>query len=444
MDFLFERFASNKSAIAYVDETRSFTYGDMLEKIDSYGKILEEKGVKPAQVVMLIGQDAPEVFFFVLALLKNGNTVAPITLESAVELDTVMALSENRWTVEFSADAQDISFTETDCEPSNPMLVDFLSTGAPGVLVFSSGTSGIPKAILHNFLVVAAKFEKPRKPITAIAFLMLDHFGGINTLVSITSSLGTVVAIRSRSVAETCRAIEKHKVELLPTTPSFLTMLVHSDLAERFDLSSLNLISYGTEIMPQTTLDKLGRKFPNVKLQQTYGLSEVGVLRSQSRPDGSLWVRIGGEGFQTKVVDETLRIKSDFAMVGYLNEEVPFDEEGWFDTQDRVEVNGEYFRFLGRTSDLINIGGQKVYPAEIEEIILDLENINDVVVVGEKNNLLGNIVVARVVTKEEETPGSLKKRIRKVCAERLAAFKVPSKVVLADKALFSERMKKVR
>lgn len=180
-------------------------------------------------------------------------------------------------------------------------------------------------------------------------------------------------------------------------------------------------------------------------LQQTYGLSELGVLRSKSRPDGSLWVRVGGDGFQTKVVDGILWIKSDYAMVGYLNAPQPFDTEGWFNTQDLVEVEGEWLRILGRDSDLINIAGQKVYPAEAEQAILELDNIKDVAIFGERNLLLGNIVVAKVATIEPETAASLKLRIRKSCARSLAAFKLPTKVIVVDAdELYSVRLKKRR
>jgi acyl-CoA synthetase (AMP-forming)/AMP-acid ligase II len=323
-------------------------------------------------------------------------------------------------------------------------MAGFLATGAPGLVLFSSGSTGKPKGILHDFNRVAEKFIKQRKPITAIPFLMLDHFGGINTILAITSSLGHVVTVRNRSVPSICSAIQDFKVELLPATPSFLTLLMTSQLHRQYDLSSLKRITYGTEVMPQTTLDRLHQAFPQVELQQTYGLSEVGVLRSKSRPDGSLWVRIGGEGFQTRVVDGILWIKSEYAMIGYLNAPSEFDGEGWFNTHDRVEVDGDYFRILGRATDLINVGGQKVYPAEIEDVILGLENVLDVAVFGERHPLLGQIVVAKVALDQPEEPAALKLRIRKACLAALAPFKAPTKVICAEDALYSARQKKIR
>jgi acyl-CoA synthetase (AMP-forming)/AMP-acid ligase II len=132
-------------------------------------------------------------------------------------------------------------------------------------------------------------------------------------------------------------------------------------------------------------------------------------------------------------------------MLGYLNASSPFDAEGWFNTQDLVEIEGEWLRILGRDSDLINIAGQKVYPAEVEQAILELDNIKDVAVYGETNPLLGQIVVAKVATIEPESAASLKQRIRKACAHTLAAFKLPTKVVVADaEEFYSVRLKKKR
>jgi acyl-CoA synthetase (AMP-forming)/AMP-acid ligase II len=444
MDFLLDRFVQAPEAVAFIDDGRRVTYRELRDAVGRYAAFIERHGIRRGDVVVTVGDYSPEIFAFMLALAGNGNVLAPLTRDSVVEKDVVMEISEAGWFVDFAGAIEDITVESTGRAPSNPLTLGLTEQGAAGLLLFSSGSTGKPKGILHEWERMARKFEQPRKPIVAICFLMLDHFGGINTLLSITSSLGTVVTVRERSVTSICRTIQDQHVEVLPTTPSFLNMLVRSGAHERLDLSSLRLITYGTEVMPEATLERLGRIFPGVKLQQTYGLSELGVLRSKSRDDGSLWVRIGGEGFATKVVEDILWIKSDYAMLGYLNAPSPFDADGWFCTEDRVEVDGEWFRILGRVTDLMNIGGQKVYPAEVEDVILELDNVEDVAVFAEQNALVGSIVVARVTTTTPEPVGELKKRIRRACAERLASFKVPSKVVLADQALYSSRHKKIR
>ena len=153
---------------------------------------------------------------------------------------------------------------------------------------------------------------------------------------------------------------------------------------------------------------------------------------------------MGGAGFQTKVVEGILWIKSEYAMVGYLNAPSEFDDEGWFNTHDRVEVDGDYFRILGRVTDVINVGGKKVYPGEIEDVILSLDNIVDVAVYGERHPLLGQIVAAKVRVEAPEDAAGLKLRIRQACIGALSPFKAPSKVTVVQDSLHSTRQKKIR
>ena len=443
MEFLFERFESAPGSNAFIDSGRAFSYGELTELTRRLGVRLRQEGVVDGDVVVVLGDYSPEIVCLLFALMRSRCIVVPVTREAIVDLDTVLQLSEAQWVIDGTSD--ELHFTGTGRASTNELVGGLRSAGDPGLILFSSGSTGTPKAILHNMCLVTDKFRKPGPSLVAIAFLMLDHFGGMNTILAILGGLGTVVTVRDRSVVSICSAIEAQQVEVLPTTPSFLNMLVRSDAVDRFDLTSLKRITYGTEVMPQQTLDRVSRAFPGVVLQQTYGLSELGVLRSKSRDDGSLWVRVGGEGFQTKVVDGVLWIKSEYAMVGYLNAPSPFDADGWFNTQDLVEVDGDWLRILGRDTDLINVAGQKVYPAEVEQAILQLPNIKDVAVYGESNPLLGQVVVARVAPVEPETAGSLKQRIRRGCADRLAAYMLPTKVIVADEAEFySARLKKRR
>lgn len=442
--WLLERFASAPERAAFASADGEVTYGRLLEMVEAHAAALEAQGVGAGEIVAVVGDFSPAVFAFLLALAGRGATAIPLTRHAVIEIDAALAVSGCDWLAEFDGDLREVAVRRHPVPLSSALMAEFRAAGRAGLVFFSSGSTGAPKGILHDVGRVASKFQAQRQPAVAIAFLMLDHFGGINTLLAITSSLGTVVTVRERSVEAVCEAVERHRVELLPATPSFLTLLMASGAHRDRDLSSLRRITYGTEVMPQATLDRLRAAFPAVEFQQTYGLSEVGVLRSQSRADGSLWVRIGGGGFETRVVDGILWIRSDYAMVGYLNAPSHFDADGWFNTQDRVEVDGEWVRILGRVTDLINVGGQKVYPAEVEDVILGLPNIRDVAVHGEAHPLLGQVVVAKVATVEPEEGGALKARIRAACRDRLAAYKIPAKVVLAHGEFHSARHKKLR
>ena len=156
------------------------------------------------------------------------------------------------------------------------------------------------------------------------------------------------------------------------------------------------------------------------------------------------WVKVGGGEFQTRIVDGMLELKSKSAMLGYLNAANPFTEDGWFKTGDVVEVDGEYIRFLGRNSEIINVGGKKVYPAEVESVLQLLEGVEDVSVTGEQNPIIGQIVVARVKISTDEKLNSFRRRMRVFCENKMEGFKIPQKVNFVNEAMNGKRFKKMR
>jgi acyl-CoA synthetase (AMP-forming)/AMP-acid ligase II len=155
-------------------------------------------------------------------------------------------------------------------------------------------------------------------------------------------------------------------------------------------------------------------------------------------------VKVGGEGFETRIVDGMLQIKAQSAMLGYLNAPSPFTDDGWFLTNDVVEQDGEWLRILGRKSELINVGGEKVYPAEVESVIQELDNVRDVTVRGQRHAIIGQIVTARVTLERPEPVRDFTLRLKKFCAGRLEPFKIPVKVEIADETQFGARFKRMR
>ncbi len=153
---------------------------------------------------------------------------------------------------------------------------------------------------------------------------------------------------------------------------------------------------------------------------------------------------MGGEGINYKVKNNILFVKSRFAMSGYLNAPSPFDEEGWYNTGDMVEINGEYLKILGRNSEIINVGGEKVYPAEVEDILLGLSNVKDVIVKGKSNPLVGQIVSAIFHLKEEELIADFRKRMTSYCRNKMEAFKIPRIIRISKEGFMGDRLKKAR
>ena len=315
----------------------------------------------------------------------------------------------------------------------------------PGLVLFSSGTSGPIKGIVHDAYSLFDKVSRmtPRFQRT-LAFLILDHLGGLDTLIYSLANMGCLVVPDERTPDGILATIEKHRVQLLPTSPSFLSLVLLSGAYERHSLKSLEKISYGAEAMPAKLLDRFHQLFPHIKMVQTYALSELGVLRSASEASDSLWMRLGGEDFATRIVDNILQVRSSKMMLGYLNAPTAMTDDGWFITGDIVETSGQYLRVRGRVSDTINVGGEKVNPLEVEDMIRELEEVGDVLVFGEPNAILGQIVCARVVLVKRDSTDQAITRIRKHCLARMPKYKVPMRIEIVEGDLSGERHKRKR
>jgi acyl-CoA synthetase (AMP-forming)/AMP-acid ligase II len=432
---------SDRPALIWRNESCSFAR--LSDLCDGWRGRLAQHGIKPGDTLAICGDYSPTLCALLLAALLNRNIIIPLASATAPRWERLMDLAQVQFAVCFNND-DSWHVTRFERAVSHPLLRQLRQRDAPGLVLFSSGSTGESKASVLDFARLLAKFEAPRPAYRTLVFLLLDHIGGINTLLHGLCHGGTIVTTRERSPDAVCTAIATHRIQLLPTTPTFLRLLLIADAVRRHDLSSLEIVSYGTEPMPPSTLAAVREALPWVRLKQTYGLSELGILPTQSRDSGSVWLKLGTTSFEHKIVDDILWIRSPSAMLGYLNAPSPFDADGWFNTQDLVERDGEYIRILGRRSELINVGGEKVHPTEIENLLLQLDNVKDVTVRGQPNPITGEVVAAKITTLVPEDPGVLKRRVRQFCRARLEGYKIPALVEVVAEDHYGERFKKSR
>ena len=443
IDFLFNVFRESTKAEAVIWRDQSFAYDKLLQRTNDWSHYLHQNRIGSGTVVAIEAEFSPNAIALMLALIENGSIVVPLTASVAAKKSEFIAIAEVEVLLELAGDDRS-QMTRFDRPPGHELLQQLRERKHPGLILFSSGSTGESKAAVHDIVGMLNKFKIRRHARRAITFLLYDHIGGFNTMLYQLSNGGCIVTVQDRDPDTVLRAIERHKVELLPTSPTFINLVLLSEAYRRYDLSSLKIVTYGTEPMPESTLRRFHSVLPHIQLQQTYGLSEVGILRSKSRSSDSLWVKVGGEGFQTRVVDEILQIKAESAMLGYLNAPSPFTEDGWFNTDDKVEVDGEYFRILGRQSEMINVGGQKVYPAEVESVVQEMPQVAEVSVYGEKNAIMGQIVCAAIRLSEPRDPQTFHRELREFCRQRLQAFQIPARIRFVDGALHGQRFKKNR
>jgi long-chain acyl-CoA synthetase len=339
----------------------NLSFADVEESVSQKVEGLDE--IKAGDVVALIGDFDRSTIATMLRLFDAGAVLMPLTTDTVADHEYFFEAGR----VDFVVQGATVRRRPGN-DRNHPLLEELRGRGHPGLILFSSGTTGRPKAILHDFDNFLARYEVPRPPLRALSFLLFDHVGGINTMLHTLFNKGVVIVPSDRTPEAIASDLIEYKVELLPTTPTFLRMMLLAGTLDA-EFPSLKVITYGTEKMDQGTLERLAAKLPSVDFRQTYGMSELGIFQVKSKARDSLWMKIGGKGVESRVVNGVLEIKSDNRMLGYLNAASPF-VDGWYDTGDVVEQDGEYIKVVGRAKEWLNIGGLKILPSEIERVAL--------------------------------------------------------------------------
>lgn len=442
ISILLSRFEQYSAAYAMQWNGLRVTYSNLLKSILVIEAKLVELRIENS-VVSLDGDFSPQAIALLISLLRRGNTVALMTNRTPNQRDQLNDISTAQWRLNVTTE-DTIEFVSTAATVDSPLLNGLISIADPGLIIFSSGSTGKPKGIVHRALPIIQRHLNRKKSLRTIAFLLFDHIGGINTLFYVLSNGGTLVIPPDRQPLTVADEIDRYNVQAITTSPTFLNLLLLSGAFEHHSFKSLQIINYSSEPMPSSTLSRLNELLPNVQLSQAYGLTETGVLPVRSMGSDSLWITFGNNDCIVRVVDGLLEVKSSTTMLGYLNDVSPFTPDGYIRTGDVVVREGDYFRILGRSTDLINVGGQKVYPAEIENALRGIPNVIDVMVSTENNAITGHVVKATFWINEIESLDSFKVKLRKHCEERLSLFQMPKKVVLTREPLHNQRYKKIR
>jgi len=439
---LLRRMEDNSDNAAIIYEDDMFLYRDLLNLKTDADNILRDKGVAAGDVVALCADYSPASMAMLLSLIANRNIVVPISISLNKGGDQYLAISNPDFIVE--VDQLPFRVNRQENKPGkNKLIAQLGEESVPGLVLFTSGTTGTPKAVLHDLNKLMSKFIEADKKYTTLCFLMFDHIGGVDTYFYALFSGGLAVFPRSRDPDYVCELIETHAVEVLPVSPTFLNLILLSGAHREFDMSSLQIITFGSEKISDSLLARAEQGFNSARLVQKYGITEIGSPSSKTHPQDASLIKVVSDSVETRVVNGILHIRAATAMVGYLNAESPFTEDGWFNTGDAAEVHGDYIKIMGRKSDMINVGGEKVFPAEIESVILEVENIAEAIVFGEENPIIGQMVCARVRLVDVRDSDNIVARLKIYCAERLEKHKVPVKIHISEEKLHSDRYKKV-
>jgi len=207
-----------KLAVIWKDNSYSYSY--ILKRIDYWRSKLEF--IQSGTIIGIEGDFSPEAIAILFVLIEKNVILVPLDINHTNKNEKKYDIAELQLIIRIKSE-DDIKFIKREAAPEQHDFYKLLiERNVPGLVLFTSGTSGEPKAALHDFSKLLAKFNIKRKALRTINFLLFDHWGGLNTLFHILSNGGTVVIVENRTPDYVCTLIEKYEVEILPTSPTFI------------------------------------------------------------------------------------------------------------------------------------------------------------------------------------------------------------------------------
>lgn len=476
----------NKEALVFQDER--LTYGELNLRVKKLAGALQNIGLKKGDRVGILLKNCIEWFELIFAIAKLGAVFVPINwmfrpAEAEFIIDdsgaSILAVGDDLVDIitpiisklsnvkevicvekfggerpkEFLSYSK-LPFRETDII-ERPRLDDIY------LLQYTSGTTGTPKGATHthgtllwNLLYQIFDFDMRANSCT-LTIPSLCWAAGLHDMTLASLWIGGKVIlmpsgnIEIRTILE---MIQREKVTNTVLVPTILRKLVDFPEAKKFDLTSLGFVVTGGEPVPVTLLSRLYEMLPGAPILQGFGLSEGPTIATILAKDEGL-TKIGSAGHavsncEVSIVDDEMNhltsnvegeivLRSPATMVGYWNRPKENEEAfrgGWFHTGDsgKLDENG-YVYVTGRKKDMIISGGLNVYPAEIENVILKDERVEEVAVIGVADEKWGEI--GKAIIKLKSGQRMTEQEVIELCNKNLAKFKVPKKAKFIEEPL---------
>ncbi len=305
-------------------------------------------------------------------------------------------------------------------------LLDAAKNSAATLTLFTSGTTGRPKSVSHTMRSISKRIRVSPKHAGDVWGFAYNpsHMAGIQVLLQALANGNPLVNLFGLPAEEVAGKIARHKITHISATPTFYRMLAGAGA----EFPNVVRATFGGERVDEPLCRRVEKMFPSAKINNVYASTEAGALFAC---DGDAFSIPPDIADSVKISDGEILLRRD--ILG-TSESFSFDADGFYRTGDKIEwadADKTKFRIVARANGMVNVGGYKVNPAEVEAALRGVEGIADAAVFGKKNSVLGNILCADIVAErgaEIDEPA-----LRKKLAESLQQFKIPRIVKFVEK-----------
>jgi fatty-acyl-CoA synthase len=453
-------FTPDKPALHFQGET--WTYAHFAHRISTVAHALHARfGIGRGDRVAILSPNHPDYLVLLYACARLGAMLVPLNWRLATpELLFILADADVRLlivaagfdAVATAASTQVIALDALcDLSPTTHVDAD-ADWSAPLLIVYTAGTTGRPKGavLTQQALLANAVMSQHMHAMTSddhvLTVLPLFHVGGLNIQTTPALQLGATVTLHARfTPEEMLRAIAQDKPTLTVLVPSTIQPLLDHPHWQHTDLSSLRAISTGSTLVPQGLVDAVQAR--NVPVLQVYGSTETSPIAVYTRLGGDLSrpLSTGLPGLlcEARIVDDTGRevsanapgeveVRGPNVLTEYWRDPTATAEalhDGWFRTGDiALRDNDGYFTIHDRKKNMIVSGGENIYPAELERVLLEHPHIAEAAVIGIPDPRWQEVPVAFVVARTTISAAAVRAHL----VSQLARFKVPREIVFVQ------------
>jgi fatty-acyl-CoA synthase len=470
-------YSPNKPAVGEAETGRIFTYRD-LNRLGNRlaNRLLKQEGLQKGDRIAILAENCLEYIVLFSAIQKTGMIMVPMNYRLAgAEIDYLLQNAAPKLVIaeeKFEAVLRDapayqqipakwsLNDLRDGCDPSIDLPEDSavpkveLMEDDPAFILYTSGTTGFPKGALYTHKMLfwnsinTAMSLILNSETRTINVMPPFHTGGWNVLTTpILHHGGYTHLMKKFDAARVLSLLQEQQVSIFMAVPTMLKMIADEDGFEAADFSDLYYIIVGGESMPIPLIERWHEK--EVPIRQGYGMTEVGpnltslhqddAIRKKGsigRPNFYVDIRIVDRDGNDKNVNEPgeLWLKGPMVMPGYYQNETATQKsirDGWFATGDMVRQDEEgYLYVVDRIKNMFISGGENVYPAEVERVIVQHPSVAEVAVIGIPHERWGEVGKAFIVAASGASPDS--EALIEYCKQRLAKFKVPKEIVWVE------------